>query len=375
MATTPIDKRVGDAMMMYLDQDSNFANPSSLHQLGQVALRAVDDAREKVALAVNAKSSEVIFTSGATESNNLAILGASEFYQRKGKHLITMQTEHSAVLDCFKHLETKGFEVSYLKPNRDGLIDLLAIEEAIREDTILISIMQVNNEIGVIQPIKEIAQLLKGKRIILHLVAAQSVGKLMIDVQDLDIDLMSFSAHKVYGPKGCGALYIRSKPRVRLMPIIYGGGQEQALRPGTLATHQIVGMGEAFEIAKNAQKNEYQHVTRLRDIFLKNLAVLDGVIINGSVENRVPHNLNVSFSGVDGESLLLALSDLCVSTTSACHAASLAPSHVLTAIGVSEIQALSSMRISFGRFTTNDQISIASERIINEVTRLRKLAS
>ncbi len=374
MATTPVAPTVKAEMEKYLSFDGTFANPASTHSYGQCALEVVETSRAMIAEVIGAKSSELIFTSGATESNNIAIQGASEFYKRKGRHLITSQTEHSAVLDCFKFLERQGYSVTYLKPDPSGLIDLNVLQDAITKETILVSIMHINNEIGVIQPIKAIAKLLREKGIIFHIDCAQTIGKLSIDVKDLDVDLVSFSAHKAYGPKGMGGLYVRSKPRVRLKPLVYGGGHEQGLRPGTLPTHQIVGMAKAFELAKQQLEQDTKHIVGLRDRFLKGIASLSGVTMNGDMKARVPHNLNLSFQGIDGEALLYAISRLCVSTSSACHAASLEPSHVLRAIGVDEFLALASIRVSFGRNTSLEDIDSASALIVQEVNRLRALA-
>ena len=374
MATTPVAPMVKAEMEKYLCFDGIFANPASTHYDGQQALEAVETSRAMIADVIGAKPSELVFTSGATESNNIAIQGACEFYKRKGQHLITSQTEHSAVLDCFKYLERQGYTVTYLKPDSSGLIDLNVLEDAITKETILVSIMQVNNEIGVIQPIKAIAKRLREKGVIFHVDSAQSIGKVNVDVKDLDVDLMSFSAHKVYGPKGIGALYVRSKPRVRLKPLVYGGGHEQGLRPGTLPTHQIVGMAKAFELANVQFAQDTKHIEGLRDRFLKGIAPLSGVTINGDMKARVPHNLNLSFQGIDGEALLYAISSLCVSTSSACHAASLEPSHVLRAIGVDEFLALASIRVSFGRHTTPDDIDSAAAIVVKQVNRLRALA-
>lgn len=374
MATTPAASAVKDAMIEYLSEEGIFANAASTHADGVKARQAIEQSRITIADVICANPSEVIFTSGATESNNIAIFGACDFYQRKGKHLITSQTEHSAVLDCFRQLERQGFDVTYLKPEASGLINRDTLSNALRPDTIFVSLMQVNNEIGVIQPIKDIASLLHDKGIIFHVDAAQSVGKVAVDVHALGVDLMSFSAHKVYGPKGVGALYVRSKPRVRLSPRLFGGGQEQGLRPGTLATHQIVGMAKAFEIAQASLEQDSAHMIALRDRFLDGISSLAGVTINGDMISRVPHNLNLTIQGVDGEALLYAISDLCVSTSSACHAASLEPSHVLRAIGVDELLALSSVRISFGRPTCFDDVDKAASLITAEVNRLRALA-
>lgn len=376
MATTPVDPLVITKMNQFLGMEGIFGNPASRHRYGQEALKAIDEAREQVAHCVGANANEIIWTSGATESDNLAIKGVASFYQRKGKHLITVKTEHKAVLDCFKELSRDGYEVTYLKPMANGLIHLDDLAKAIRPDTILVSVMHVNNEIGVIQPIAEIARLLRDKGIVFHVDAAQSVGKVLLDVKALDVDLMSFSAHKSYGPKGIGALYVRSKPRIRLNAIIHGGGHERGLRSGTLATHQIVGMGEAFHLAASCFNDEFTRIRSLKDFFLSQLGELDGIVLNGDRDKRVPHNINLSFDGIDGESLMFALSNsLCVSAASACVSASIEPSYVLTAIGVSDRLAHSSVRFSLGRYTTKEELDKAASVVIREVQRLRKLAS
>ena len=373
MATTPVDPLVISAMQTCLGQEGNFANPASQHFLGQEALKLVEVAREKVAKAINANAEEIIWTSGATESDNLAIKGAASFYKRNGQHLITMQSEHKAVLDCFKVLERQGFRVTYLKPLSNGLIDLSALSEALSDETILVSIMQVNNEIGVIQPIADIAALLQGKGIIFHVDAAQSMGKTFVDVKSMNADLVSFSAHKAYGPKGIGALYVRSKPRVRLEAQIHGGGHERGYRSGTLATHQIVGMGEAFERAAALQKNESERIKKYYNKLLLGLKKLEGVHLNGCEKQRVFNNISLSFEGVDGESLLYALSDLCLSTASACASASIEPSYVIKSLGVSDHLAHSTIRLSLGRFTTEEDVDNAINLIVTQVTRLREM--
>ena len=374
MATTPMDPLVKAAVIECLGVEGNFANPASQHKLGQQAARAVEKARCQVANAINATAEEIIWTSGATESDNLAIKGAALFYQRKGKHLITMHTEHKAVLDCFKNLESQGFEVSFLSPKPNGLIDLDELTNAIREDTILVSVMHVNNEIGVIQPLSDISAVLKDKGIIFHVDAAQSIGKTTVDVQVMGADLVSFSAHKAYGPKGIGALYVRSRPRVRLQAQIHGGGHEKGYRSGTLATHQIVGMGLAFELASQKQAQESERLKQYFDKILHEMNKLGGVHLNGCATSRVMNNMSLSFEGVDGESLLYALSDLCVSTTSACSSASIEPSYVITRLGVNAALAHSTIRLSMGRFTTDEDVVAAIETITTQVKRLRGLA-
>jgi cysteine desulfurase len=377
MATTPVDDRVIETMLQYLGRKDQFGNPASTtHQYGLEASRAVEQSRRSIGQAIKAQSKEIIWTSGATESNNLAIKGASEFYQRKGRHIISVATEHKAVLDPLSELERKGFDVTYLKPKEDGLISLQELENALRDETILVSVMHVNNEIGVIQDVKAIGQLLREKGgILFHVDAAQSLGKLAIDVNDMNIDLMSMSAHKIYGPKGIGALYVRSKPRVRLQAMMHGGGHELGYRSGTLATHQIAGFAKAVEIAEASREDEAARIRALRNKLWQGICEIDGIRLNGSLEHRVPGNLNVSFAGVDGESLMLALSELAISTTSACSSASLAPSYVLKAIGVSDVMAYSSIRLSIGRYTSEDEINRAIEVIQTELERLKELAT
>jgi cysteine desulfurase len=374
MATTPVDPLVIEAMLSHLGPDGDFGNPASTtHVYGRRAASAVAQARELIAAAINAQSQELIFTSGATEANNLAILGAARFYQAKGKHLITMSTEHKAVLDCMACLEQEGFEITYLLPKPDGLLDLATLEAALRPDTILVSIMQVNNETGVIQDIAAICDLLRHKGIVFHVDAAQSAGKLPIDMQQLSVDLMSFSAHKIYGPKGCGALYVRRKPRIRLLPQTFGGGHEGGLRSGTLATHQIVGMACAFELAQQLMREEQARLLAYRTLLWNGIKSLRGIQLNGHEILRVAGNLNVSFAGLDGNSLLFALKDLAVSTTSACMSSSIQPSYVLRAMGVSDTLAYSSIRLSVGRFTQKEDVIRAIEIICHQVNGLYEM--
>lgn len=357
MATTPVDSRVIERMLPYLGVDGCFGNAASTtHVYGRDAALAVETARAEIAETIGASPESIIFTSGATESDNLAILGAAFFYQRKGRHLITMTTEHKAVLDSFKHLEKLGFEVTYLNPNEDGLLELKQLESALRPDTILVSVMQVNNEIGVIQPLHAIGECLKGKGIIFHVDAAQSVGRIKIDLNALPVDLMSFSAHKAYGPKGVGALYIRQKPRVRIYPQSFGGGHENGLRSGTLPTHQIVGMGAAFSLAESMRCGEERRLLALRTKMLEAIKPITTITLNGSVTERIAGNLNLCFHGTENSELLIRFHDLAVSTTSACRASRHAASHVLRAIGLSDALAQSSLRISFGRFTTDEEV-------------------
>lgn len=371
MATTPVDSRVIEKMMLYLGMEGEFGNASSAHTYGQKALEAVETAREQVAEAIAAKPSEIIFTSGATESNHLALFGAAKFYERKGKHIITMQTEHQAVLGPLAQLEREGFTVTYLPPEKNGLLDLGKLEAAIRPETILVSIMHVNNEIGVIQEITAISQLLKERGIIFHVDAAQSIGKIPADVQVLGVDLMSLSAHKNYGPKGVGALFIRSQPRIRILPCTFGGGQERGLRSGTLPTHQIVGMGEAYKIGKCNLEEEAKRILTLRNQLWNGIKDIDGVSLNGDLNQRVPGNLNISITGILGDQLLPALSELAVSSTSACGAALHHPSYVLKALGVSDALALSSIRLSLGRFTTEQEVNSAIEILNRTLPQLR----
>jgi len=372
-ATTPIDPRVADKMIPYLREQ--FGNPASRsHMYGWSAEKAVEEAREQVAALVNADSREIIWTSGATESNNLAIKGAAHFYKTKGKHIITVKTEHKAVLDTVRELEREGFEATYLQPQDNGLITVQQLAEAIRPDTILVSVMLVNNEIGVVQPIDEIGELCRSKGIIFHSDAAQATGKVKIDLENSKVDLMSFSAHKTYGPKGVGALYVRRKPRVRIEAQMHGGGHERGLRSGTLATHQIVGMGEAFRIALEEMDSELARIRGLRDRLAKGLMDMEEVYVNGDMDHRVPHNLNVSFNYVEGESLIMAIKDLAVSSGSACTSASLEPSYVLRALGRSDELAHSSIRFTIGRFTTEEEVDFTINLIKEKVSKLRELS-
>jgi len=374
-ATTPVDKRVAEKMMQYMTTDGFYGNPASRsHKFGWQAEEAVDIARNQIAELINADPREIVFTSGATESNNLAIKGAANFYSKKGKHVITCKTEHKAVLDTCRELERQGYEVTYLDPESNGLIDLNKLNDAIREDTILVSIMHINNEIGVIQDIAEIGEMCRAKKIVFHVDAAQSAGKITIDLQNLKVDLMSFSAHKIYGPKGIGALYVSRKPRVRLEAQTHGGGHERGMRSGTLPTHQIVGMGEAFRIAKAELEQDYVHVTKMRDRLWAGISSMDQVFINGDADKRYPGNLNVSFNFVEGESLIMALKDLAVSSGSACTSASLEPSYVLRALGLNDEMAHSSIRFSFGRFTTEEEIDHAINIIQKSIGHLRDMS-
>jgi cysteine desulfurase len=373
-ATTPVDPRVAEKMIPYLT--TMFGNPASRsHAFGWDAEKAVEEARQHVAELVGADPKDIIFTSGATESNNLAIKGAAHFYAgTKGKHIITVSTEHKAVLDPFRELEREGFEATYLDPLPNGLITLDQLKAAIRPDTVLVSVMAVNNEIGVIQPIAEIGELCREKGIIFHVDAAQATGKMPIDLEKLKVDLMSFSAHKTYGPKGIGALYVRRKPRIRLEAQMHGGGHERGLRSGTLATHQIVGMGEAFRIAKEEMATENERIRMLRDRLLKGLQTIEETYVNGDMEQRVPHNLNISFNFVEGESLIMAIKDLAVSSGSACTSASLEPSYVLRALGRSDELAHSSIRFSIGRFTTEEDVDYAIKLLQGKIDKLRELS-
>ena len=372
-ATTPVDKRVAEKMIPYLTE--TFGNPASnSHAFGWEAEEAVEKARADIAALINADPKEIIFTSGATESDNLAIKGAANFYKTKGKHLITVKTEHKAVLDTMRELERQGFEVTYLGVQENGLIDLEELKAAIRDDTILISVMWVNNEIGVVQDIPGIGEICRERKIIFHVDAAQACGKVPVDVEAAKIDLLSMSGHKVYGPKGIGALYVRRKPRVRLEAQMHGGGHERGFRSGTLPTHQIVGMGEAFRIAKEELEQDMAHYLKLRDIFLKGIEGIEEVYINGDLEHRAPNNLNVSFNFVEGESLIMAVKELAVSSGSACTSASLEPSYVLRALGRNDELAHSSLRITFGRMTTEEEVQFAAELIKSKIGKLRELS-
>ncbi|MCP4954968.1 IscS subfamily cysteine desulfurase [Photobacterium aquimaris] len=374
-ATCPVDPRVADKMVQCLTMDGTFGNPASRsHRYGWQAEEAVDTAREYIAELINADPREIVFTSGATESDNLAIKGAAHFYNKKGKHVITCKTEHKAVLDPCRQLEREGYEVTYLEPESNGLIDLAKLRDAMREDTVLVSIMHVNNEIGVVQDIAAIGEICRENKTIFHVDAAQSAGKLPIDVQTMKVDLISFSAHKIYGPKGIGALYVRRKPRIRLEAQMHGGGHERGFRSGTLPTHQIVGMGEAFRIAKLEMAQDYQHAVDMRERLLKGLEGIEEMSINGDIEHRIPNNLNISFAFVEGESLLMALKDLAVSSGSACTSASLEPSYVLRALGLNDELAHSSIRFSFGRFTTAEEIDYAVVQIKQAVDKLRAMS-
>jgi cysteine desulfurase len=372
-ATTPVDPRVAARMIPYLTE--HFGNPASRsHAYGWETEAAVEEAREQVARLVGADPKEIIWTSGATESNNLAIKGAAHFYSGKGKHIITLRTEHKAVLDPYRELEREGFEASYLDPQPNGLIDLDAFRAALRPDTVLVSIMFVNNEIGVIQPIAELGEICREKGIIFHVDAAQATGKVVIDLEKLKVDLMSFSAHKTYGPKGVGALYVRRKPRIRLEAQMHGGGHERGLRSGTLATHQIVGMGEAFRIAREEMGVENERIRMLRDRLLKGLSDIEATFVNGDLDARVPHNLNISFAYVEGESLIMAIKEVAVSSGSACTSASLEPSYVLRALGREDELAHSSIRFSIGRFTTEEEIDFTIDLLHRKIGKLRELS-
>lgn len=374
-ATTPVDPRVAEKMCTYLTTDGVFGNPASRsHAFGWEAEEAVDEARANVAALINADPKEIVWTSGATESDNLAIKGAAHFNQKKGKHIITMKTEHKAVLDTCRQLEREGYEVTYLDPEDNGLLDLEKLEAAMRDDTTVVSVMHVNNEIGVIQDIAAIGEMCRARKIVFHVDAAQSAGKVAIDMAELKVDLMSFSAHKIYGPKGIGALYVRRKPRVRLEAQMHGGGHERGMRSGTLPVHQIVGMGEAFRIAKEEMASENEKIRMLRDRLWTGLSEMDEVYLNGDLDQRVVGNLNVSFNFVEGESLIMALKDLAVSSGSACTSASLEPSYVLRALGREDELAHSSIRFSFGRFSTVEEVDYTVENVKKAVAKLRELS-
>jgi cysteine desulfurase len=373
-ATTPVDPRVAAKMIPYLTE--HFGNPASRsHPFGWEAEKAVEDARGEVAALVGADPKEIVFTSGATESNNLAIKGAGHFYSgTKGKHIITVRTEHKAVLDTVREMERQGFEATYLNVKENGLLDLEEFRAAIRPDTVLASVMAVNNEIGVIQDIEALGKICREKGVIFHVDAAQATGKMPIDLKTLPVDLMSFSAHKTYGPKGIGALYVRRKPRIRLEAQMHGGGHERGMRSGTLATHQIVGMGEAFRIAREEMATENERIRMLRDRLYAGLKDIEEVHLNGDMDQRVPHNLNVSFNFVEGESLIMAIKDLAVSSGSACTSASLEPSYVLRALGRSDELAHSSIRFSIGRFTTEEEVDYAIKLLHEKIGKLRELS-
>ncbi len=372
-ATTPVDPRVTQKMVTYLTEE--FGNPASRsHSFGWTAEAAVEEARANVAALVGCDPRELVWTSGATESINLALKGAAHFYKDKGKHLVTVKTEHKATLDTMRELERDGFEVTYLDVQPDGLVDLEVFKGALRPDTILVSVMYVNNEIGVIQDIPAMGEICRAKGIIFHVDAAQATGKLVVDLGKLKVDLMSFSAHKTYGPKGVGALFVRRKPRVRIEAQMHGGGHERGMRSGTLPTHQIVGMGEAFRIAKVEMATENERIRMLRDRLWRGLSELAEVYVNGDLERRVPHNLNASFNYVEGESLIMAIKDIAVSSGSACTSASLEPSYVLRALGRSDELAHSSIRFTIGRFTTEAEIDYAVDLIKRKVEKLRELS-
>jgi len=374
-ATTPMDPRVAKKMMGYLTPDGEFGNPASRsHPYGWNAEAAVEEARKNVASLVNANPKEIIWTSGATESDNLAIKGVAHFYSKKGKHIITSKTEHKAVLDSCRQLEREGFEVTYLDPEPTGLIDLAKLEAAMRDDTILVSIMHVNNELGVIQDIAAIGELTRSKGIIFHVDGAQSAGKTEIDLSTLKVDLMSFSGHKIYGPKGIGALYVSRKPRIRLEAQMHGGGHERGMRSGTLATHQIVGMGEAFRIAKEDMAKDEARIAALRDRLYDGVKDLEEVYINGDMAHSVPNIFNISFNYVEGESLIMALKDMAVSSGSACTSASLEPSYVLRALGRNDELAHSSIRFSIGRFTTEEEVDYVISHVREAIEKLRALS-
>ncbi len=374
-ATTPVDPRVADKMCQYLTLDGNFGNPASRsHPFGWHAEEAVEEARAQVAALIGADPKEIVWTSGATESDNLAIKGVASFYGKKGKHIITCKTEHKAVLDTCRQLERDGYEVTYLDPEPDGLLDFAKLKSAIRPDTILVSVMHVNNEIGVIQDIAAIGKLTRERGVLVHTDSAQSAGKVPIDVNAMNVDLMSLSAHKIYGPKGIGALYVRRKPRVRLEAQMHGGGHERGMRSGTLPTHQCVGMGEAFRLAKAEMAGETERIRMLRDRLLNALKDMPEVYVNGDLEHRTAGNLNMSFNFVEGESLIMALKDIAVSSGSACTSASLEPSYVLRALGRNDELAHSSIRFTIGRFTTQEEIDYAAVLVREKVAKLRELS-
>jgi cysteine desulfurase len=372
-ATTPVDPRVAEKMIPFITED--FGNPASRsHPYGWTAEKAVENARKEVAKLVNADPREIIWTSGATESNNLAIKGASNFYSSKGKHIITMATEHKAVIDAVREMERLGYETTFLVPEPNGLIDIDKFKAAIRPDTVLATIMLVNNEIGVVQDIEELGNICRENKIIFHVDAAQATGKVAIDLEKLPVDLMSFSAHKTYGPKGVGALYVRRKPRIRIEAQMHGGGHERGMRSGTLATHQIVGMGEAFRIAREEMQEENARIKKLQKRLLDGLTEIDETYINGDLDKRVPHNLNISFNYVEGESLIMAIKGIAVSSGSACTSASLEPSYVLRALGRSDELAHSSIRFSIGRFTTEKDVDYTIELLKEKIGKLRELS-
>ena len=372
-STTPIDPRVAEKMIPFITE--HFGNPASRsHSFGWTAEEAVEEARDEVAKLVNADSREIVWTSGATESNNLAIKGASHFYSTKGKHILTVATEHKAVIDAVRELEREGYTATYLEPEPNGMVDLEKFKKAIRPDTVLASVMIVNNEIGVIQDIEALGNICREHNVIFHVDAAQATGKVDIDLEKLPVDLMSFSAHKTYGPKGIGALYVRRKPRIRIEAQMHGGGHERGMRSGTLATHQIVGMGEAFRIARIEMQLENERIRKLRDKLLHGLQDMEEVYVNGDLKHRIPHNLNISFNYVEGESLIMAVKDIAVSSGSACTSASLEPSYVLRALGRSDELAHSSIRFSIGRFTTEADVDFTIQLLKEKIQKLRELS-
>ena len=374
-STTPVDPRVADKMYECLKLDGNFGNPASRsHEFGWKAEEAVERARMQVASLVNADTREIVWTSGATESDNLAIKGAARFYKDRGNHIITSKIEHKAVLDPCRQLEREGFEITYLDPNEDGVITLDMLKKHIKDETILVSLMHINNELGSVTDIEEIGNFTRENNIIFHVDAAQSTGKVNIDLSNLNVDLMSFSGHKTYGPKGVGALYVRRKPRIRLEALIHGGGHERGFRSGTLATHQIVGMGEAFKIAQDEMEKDNKHIKKLSDIFYKEISEIEEIFLNGNEKNKVPNITNVSFAYIEGESLIMALQDVAVSSGSACTSASLEPSYVLRALGRPDELAHSSIRFSFGRFTTEEEVRSVAETTKKVVAQLRELS-
>jgi len=372
-STTPIDPRVAEKMIPFITE--HFGNPASRsHSFGWTAEEAVEEARDEVAKLVNADPREIVWTSGATESNNLAIKGASHFYSTKGKHILTVATEHKAVIDAVRELEREGYTATYLEPEPNGMVDLEKFKKAIRPDTVLASVMIVNNEIGVIQDIEALGNICREHNVIFHVDAAQATGKVDIDLEKLPVDLMSFSAHKTYGPKGIGALYVRRKPRIRIEAQMHGGGHERGMRSGTLATHQIVGMGEAFRIARIEMQLENERIRKLRDKLLHGLQDMEEVYVNGDLKHRIPHNLNISFNYVEGESLIMAVKDIAVSSGSACTSASLEPSYVLRALGRSDELAHSSIRFSIGRFTTEADVDFTIQLLKEKIQKLRELS-
>jgi len=374
-ATTPVDERVAEKMMHYMKVGGVFGNPASRsHSFGWQGEKAVDEARDQVAALLNADPREIVWTSGATESNNLAIKGAAHFYGKRGRHIVTVKTEHKAVLDTCRQLEKEGYEVTYLEPKDNGLLDADAVSQALRDDTTLLSVMHVNNEIGVIQDIAALGEVAREKGVVFHVDAAQSAGKVPIDLQKLPVDLMSFSAHKIYGPTGVGALYVRRKPRVRVEAQMHGGGNERGMRSGTLATHQIAGMGAAFDIAANEMASENERILSLRNRLWQGLSQLEEVYCNGDLEQRVAGNLNVSFNFVEGESLIMSLKNIAVSSGSACTSASLEPSYVLRALGRNDELAHSSIRFSIGRYTTAAEVDYTVDLVNESVIRLRELS-